>query len=246
MPDRMGYRAKWGLIVPERNTVCESEMHQAVPHGITINTARVSRETPAAWSNDKEFRDMSQATMNGRPGALARLAAAEVDHYIIGDAGFTISRAQHEALDVAYREQTGRSVSTAALAYLEALEAMEVQRLAVVTPRLPDTGVVSGGLWEACGYAVSGAHGLNRGSAFEIVDTSEDALRAGMTEIAATDADVVLVTCTNLFAMRLADEVERGVGKPILHINSVLLWHALRSNGFDDRLDGCGRLLREH
>lgn len=246
MPDRMGYRAKWGLIVPERNTVCETELHQAVPAGITINTARVGRYTPAAWSNDTEFRAMSQATLDGRPGALARLAAAEVDHYIVGDAGFTISRAEHEALAADYEQQTGKGVTTAAAAYLAALKTLAVRKIAVITPRLPDSGVVSGGLWEECGYTVAGAYGLNRGSAFEIVDTSEEALRDGMQEMAATGAEAILVTGTNLYAMRLADEVERGLDKPILHINSVLLWYALRQNGFDDRIDGCGRLLREH
>jgi len=244
MPDRMGYRAKWGLVVPERNTVCESELHRAVPGGITINTARVGRDTPASWSNDQEFRDMSQATMDGRPAALARLAAAEVDHYIVGDAGFSISKAAHVALAADYEKQTGKGVSTAALAYLEALERMGVKRLAVITPRLPDSGVVSGGLWEECGYTISGAYGLNRHSAFEIVGTAEDMLREAMTEMCATDAQAVLVTGTNLYAMALSDEMERTLGKPILHINSVLLWHALRRNGFDDRLEGCGELLR--
>jgi maleate isomerase len=246
MPDRMGYRAKWGLIVPERNTVCESELHRAVPEGITINTARVSRNTPAAWTNDKEFRDMSQATLDGRPAALAQLAAAEVDHYIVGDAGFTISREAHVALAADYEKQTGKGVSTAALAYLAALERLGARRVAVITPRLPDSGVVSGGLWEECGYTVAGAYGLNRHSAFEIVGTTEDMLHTGMAEMGATDAEVVLVTGTNLYAMYLADAAERELGKPVLHINTVLLWHALRQCGFDDRIDGCGSLLREH
>ncbi len=41
MPDRPGYRAKWGLVMPSGTTVCETGLHRAVPAGITIDTASV-------------------------------------------------------------------------------------------------------------------------------------------------------------------------------------------------------------
>jgi maleate isomerase len=46
--------------------------------------------------------------------------------------------------------------------------------------------------------------------------------------------------------VRLADEAERWLGKPVLAINAVTLWHALRSSGIADQRHGCGSLLREH
>jgi len=36
------------------------------------------------------------------------------------------------------------------------------------------------------------------------------------------------------------------VGKPVLAINAVMLWHALRARGIEDRLFGFGSILREH
>jgi len=43
----------------------------------------------------------------------------------------------------------------------------------------------------------------------------------------------------------LADEAERWLGKPVIAINAAIWWMALRDNGIDDKIDGCGRLLRE-
>ena len=246
MPYRMGYRAKWGLIVPERNTVCESEMHAAVPVGITINTARIHRDDAPTWSTDAEFKQMAQGIRSGEPGALARLMPGDLDYYIVGDGGFTIGRDEHETIAAGYETLTGKPVATSARAFLKALDVMGIRRLAVLTPRLPASGLVSGGLWEECGYAVSAAHGLNCASAFEIVNTSETDLRDALAKLCATDAEAILATGTNIFLMHLADIAERELGKPILHINAVLLWYALRQNGFTDRIDGCGRLLREH
>jgi len=44
---------------------------------------------------------------------------------------------------------------------------------------------------------------------------------------------------------RLADEAERWLGKPVIAINAAIWWMALRDNGVEDKVYGCGRLLRE-
>ncbi len=46
--------------------------------------------------------------------------------------------------------------------------------------------------------------------------------------------------------MPLAAKLETELGKPVLAINAITWWHALRSNGIEDRLDGFGSLLAEH
>jgi maleate isomerase len=45
--------------------------------------------------------------------------------------------------------------------------------------------------------------------------------------------------------LRLADEAERWLAKPVIAINAATFWYALRDNGFPDRMPGFGRLLRE-
>src|SRR6478735_770770 len=42
-----------------------------------------------------------------------------------------------------------------------------------------------------------------------------------------------------------ADALEGYLGKPVIPINVATLWHAMRAMGFDDKLDGAGRLFRE-
>ena len=40
--------------------------------------------------------------------------------------------------------------------------------------------------------------------------------------------------------VKLADEAERWLGKPVLAINAAMLWHALRARGIHDRVSGFG------
>jgi maleate isomerase len=57
-------------------------------------------------------------------------------------------------------------------------------------------------------------------------------------------AEAVTIICTNLPAAWLVEEMEVELGKPIFDSTLVTIWQALRMVGFDEPLDGWGRLLR--
>ena len=42
------------------------------------------------------------------------------------------------------------------------------------------------------------------------------------------------------------DEAERWLDKPVIAINAAVWWMALRDNGIEDKVFGCGRLLRDY
>jgi maleate isomerase len=43
----------------------------------------------------------------------------------------------------------------------------------------------------------------------------------------------------------VSEKLEPVVGIPILGVNAVTFWYALRENGFEGTLMGAGRLLRD-
>jgi maleate isomerase len=45
---------------------------------------------------------------------------------------------------------------------------------------------------------------------------------------------------------RVAAEGERWLNKPILAVNTVTYWHALRTAGINDKVYGYGRIMWEH
>ena len=65
-------------------------------------------------------------------------------------------------------------------------------------------------------------------------------------EVDGDDVDLILQAGTNLYFVELAAQLEKELGKPVLAINAVTLWHALRENGIPDRVAGFGSLLAEH
>ena len=51
---------------------------------------------------------------------------------------------------------------------------------------------------------------------------------------------------TNLAFAKVAAEAEQWLGKPVLAVNTCTYWHALRTAGIDDKIEGFGSLLMEH
>lgn len=239
-------RATWGLVVPSRNTVAEAEFHRFIPAGINLNTARADVRTNVNWADDKNFKDMAKAIRAAEPAAIESLTLIQPDRVVIAEGGFSISKAAHDKLEAEYAAIAKTPVTASCGAYLAALKTLGVKRVGVVTPRLPESGIVSGGLWDECGYTVTTAIGLELGSARDIAYLAPERLKQAVTEVAASGADAVLVTGTNFCLFEHVSALESATGKIVLHINAVLMWHALRQSGFDDRLPQGGTLLRDH
>ena len=61
-----------------------------------------------------------------------------------------------------------------------------------------------------------------------------------------TDADALLICCTDFNTFDAVEPLEKELGKPVVSSNSATLWHSLRSAGIEDRIERLGTLLREH
>ncbi len=58
--------------------------------------------------------------------------------------------------------------------------------------------------------------------------------------------DAIVQCGTNMSLIDVCEKLEPVVRIPILGINAVTFWYALRENGFEGPLVGAGRLLREY
>jgi len=88
--------------------------------------------------------------------------------------------------------------------------------------------------------------GLKCKSPVLIAHESEAALRDAIMEVNDDDVDAIVQAGTNLAMARLAGVAEKWLNKPVVAINTATYWHALRSNGIPDKVEGFGSLLSLH
>lgn len=101
-------------------------------------------------------------------------------------------------------------------------------------------------MFEDLGYEVVSSFGFACATAVDIAHVPDWAKAQAILELRANNALDAVVQCgTNMSLIDVTEELEPVIGIPILGINAVTFWYALRENGFAGPFAGGGRLLRE-
>jgi maleate isomerase len=247
MPDVTGYRAKMAVIVPSTNTVVEHDLSVLRPPGLTFHTGRMYIENPVL-SSDEEFTALLLQIRASIANAVRDVMTCQPDHLIMGMSAETFWGGVdgNRAFEARMAEATGLGVTTGASACRDGLQVLDARRLAVLSPYQPIADANVTRFFEESGFEVVRFRGLRCPSATAIAAVAEPELIRVLRELDGDDVDAIVQVGTNLSMVRLADEAERWLGKPVLAINATVLWHALRANGFLDRISHAGSLLREH
>jgi maleate isomerase len=246
MPTALAPRAVFGVIVPSTNTVVEDEYYRARPPGVSFHAGRILIE-----NEDLDSDEVFEAFLAGLRVQLARAVESVItcrpDHLIMGMSAETFwggvdGNAEFEAW---IRELSGRSVTTGASACRAALAALGAKRIGVITPYQPVADEQVRQYFEQIGCSVAAVEGLKCESATAIADVPPERIEAAFRAVDGPDVDVLVQAGTNLPVVDVAVELERRLGKPVVPINTATLWHALRTNGIDDRIAGRGLLLEQ-
>ncbi|MQY20907.1 maleate cis-trans isomerase family protein [Nocardia macrotermitis] len=247
MPDILGWRAKFGVLAPSTNTVVEADLTRMAVPGVTAHIGRIHIRDQH-MGDDAGMERLLDQIRDEIVAACERVLTCEPDYMVMGMSAETFwgGVEGNKRFVRQIHEVTGLQVATGAEACRRALEQSGAHRIGVVTPyqAVGDENVVR--FFGELGFEVRRIRGLRCPTAVSIAHVSEDELRAALLEVDGDDVDAIVQCGTNLSMVRLADEAERWLGKPVLAINAAIWWMALRDNGFTDRIDGAGSLLREH
>jgi maleate isomerase len=247
MSDALGWRARIGVVVPSTNTIVQPELDTRRPRGVTFHIGRVSiQERPL--TSEQAFLDHVQAMRDGLGPAIAQVMTAAPGHLIMGVAleAFWGGLAASEALQAELAAKAGVGVTMGSFATAAALRAFGATRIAVLTPHQPRGDAMVQAWFAEAGFEVVRLIGLKCPSPREIAHVQPATIREALVALNGADVDALVQVGTNLAGADVAAEAERWLGKPVLAINTVLAWAAMRASGVEDRLPGLGRVLEEH
>ncbi len=240
-------RGKFATLVPSTNTTVEYDFHQVAPKGITFPVGRMYIPAPTS-RDDPEFSNIITQVDAALEDAIRVVLTTKPDYLIMGMSAPTFwgGVAGNERFEQRIRDLSGLEVSGGATAIRAALEALKARNVAFLSPyqQVGDEHVQR--FLEEAGFTVKRSFGFKVPSIDSISSTPQSALIACLKQLAGDDVDVIVQAGTNLSMLRLADEAERWIGKPVVTVNSATLWHALRAYGIGDQFDGFGALLRDH
>jgi len=247
MTDALGWRKKFAVLAPSTNTIVEPDFYAMRVPGVTAHFSRIHIRNQDL-SSDAAFQNLLAQIREEINYAIDRVMTCEPDYVVMGMSAETFwdGVEGNRAFKRRVSERAGGlGVATGAEACERALTLFGARRIAVVTPYQPigDANVVR--FFNNIGFDVVRIRGLRCPTAVSIAHVTEDELRRALIELDGDDVDALVQVGTNLSMVRLADEAERWLGKPVIAINAATWWFALRENGIHDSVWGAGRLLRE-
>ncbi|MEO6827276.1 MAG: arylmalonate decarboxylase [Microbacteriaceae bacterium] len=233
--------------MPSTNTVVEHDYAAMKVPGVTSHFGRIYIPDGAAGDNDA-FEHLISQIRAATSDAVKQVMTCKPDYMVMGMSAETFwgGKAGNEAFTRRMKDLCGLAVSTGADACHNAAKLLRIQRIAVITPYQPVADRQVEIFFSESGLDVRRIKGLKCASATAIAEVPEDRLIRELQEIDGDDVDAIVQVGTNLSMLRVAAEAERWLAKPVLAINAVTMWHALRANGINDQLVGFGQLLEQH
>lgn len=238
----IGARAKVGVIVPPSNTVNEAEFNRFAPAGVSFHFTRSPLHAdPAADDFQEMLSDVKRA--------MGDLAACRVDYATYACTAGSMACPSDRLLGT-MSETDNIGANSTAQAIVAALSALGVTKIAMASPYTDETNAHESHYLEDHGIQVLATAGLGLNTSLENIQKIS---RVPPAEVFAhaksvdhSDADALLICCTDFNTFDAVEPLEKELGKPVVSSNSATLWHSLRSAGIEDRIERLGTLLREH
>ena len=245
--DRQGYRMKFGVLGPSTNTIVQPDFDDLRPRGVTNHYARIHVENAQAVS-DETFMAGTQIISDQTHDAVYRALTCDPNHLVMGMSAVTFfggaegGRKWRQQVE----EVSGLGVTTGSEAVAAALQAYGgIRKVAVLSPYFPTANVEVGRFLSDHGFDMVRDIPLRRPSWISIAETTEAEVREAFMELDGDDVDALIQVGTNLDCVRFCAAAEIWLGKPVIAINTATYWHALRTVGIADQMDGFGRLMAE-
>ncbi|MEJ8474408.1 aspartate/glutamate racemase family protein [Roseibium algae] len=221
--------ARIGLIALATDLTSEGDLYRQLPEeGVSIHVARIAFENPIS---PEQLRTMAPR-LTGTAGLLAPLQPLRAVCYSCTSASVVIGDA--EVLSAVQKAVGNVPVVTPTSAARMAFAALDVTRIAVLTPYTVATSQTMAAYFTQHGFDIA------RFDCLGLEDDRDMALVSDQTIIKAAmaadtpDAEALFISCTGLPAIRVIEELEHHLKKPVVTSNQASAWAMSRLAGLHD------------
>jgi len=239
-------QVKLGILVPATNSVAEPDMYKMAPKGVTVHSERLQawnasrRQNADLAETIRIFEEAGDNAVHVAP-ILAQVGPAVIA-FTDTSASFLNGIEYNENLAKKIEAAAGVRATTASTAVVEALRALALKKICLITPYLDYFTEKGKEFLEASGFEVPIYKGMGLGS-FPMSKHPPEAIYELVINTFDKNCDGIFVSCTDFRAVDIIEKVEKYVGKPMVSSNQATMWLMLKLAGVKKRIGGFGELL---
>jgi maleate isomerase/arylmalonate decarboxylase len=236
-------RARFGVLVPFTNSNLEPDMVLLRPHGVSLHVARMGGYDADALPDADQMHGLGAASLD-EPLRLLQGVRTDVILYGCTSATLTHGPEFDRALSARIKEQSGSETVTAAGALVHALGTLQVTRIGFASPYVAAINDMA-----LAFLAATGVRAVARGEVQEALDNTgqgalspEAVFQLGLSADH-SDAEAIVLSCTDMRSVEVIARLEEAVGKPVISSNQAMVFQAKQLAGLHEPMAGYGRLL---
>lgn len=231
-----GYATRIGLCVLSTDEIGQRAFERVLPEGkASVVTTRVNYSDEDGFTVVGGFKTLLDALPP--PG--------RIDVIAFSCTSGTVAMGKDQLLDAMAKGRPGLKYTSPAVAALAAFEALEVHRIALLTPYPVAMHRQVRQFFSNEGIEIVADATFNLSTDAEIGELSKASLFSAAKELVAEPVDALFVSCTATPLVPFIDELEKELGVTVITSTQAMAWHAMRLGGAKEPVQGFGRLLRD-
>jgi maleate isomerase len=242
-PDPTSYepivpRARIGFIIPSSNRMVEPQMQRYMPAGVVPHFSRIGMTNRHKVPLDQLLPRIT--------GAADLLADSKCDVTVLQCTGTSMSGGvdmdKHVVAEI--EKVTRRPALSTASALNDAFAVLGARRLVFISETKQKDHDAKVGYLREAGYDLIADKAASLAGTDAYCVTPAAFWFDLATSMRNHDADAYFLSCANITAIDVIEELERALGKPVVTSNQAALWCALRKAGIGDTVAGLGTLMQ--
>ncbi|MBC6439835.1 MAG: aspartate/glutamate racemase family protein [Rhodospirillales bacterium] len=216
----------------------DDDIRNIVPSDVGVFYTRVHIDDPVDVAN--------LSAVGDRLPACAALLPEDMDAVAYVCTSGSVVVGEDEVARKLSEGQPGARATSVAACVIAAMRALGMTKVVLGTPYLDEVNHFEADWLVDRGFEVLDVQGLCLETGRQMCQVEPEDLVKLALEINRPDADGIFISCTALRTVEVIEEIEQKTGKPCVASNQALIWHMMRLAGVNDRIEGLGRLYREH
>lgn len=177
--------------------------------------------------------------------ASALLPASEWMHAIVyGCTSGSVVIGQEKVEELIHNERPGIPVVTPIGAVLEAIRALGVSKLTVVTPYVEEVNRRFSEVLETNGVTIASGRAFGLSTGDEMFRMPASAFLDAAIEANSEDAEAIFISCTGIITSPIVRELEQRTAKPVITSNQAIAWQCREIAGVAPTQSDIGVLFK--
>ena len=226
-----------GMLYPSSG-ISEREVEKMLPQKISLHVTRIPMSMPTYDSLSHMADSVEEASK------LLEDAHVDIIAFNCTMGSLIRGKGYDQKIIKRIRQATGLPATTTTTAVVAGLRTLDIKKLILVSPYTELLHQKEKAFLEGEGFRLLNDRCVGLSDCFQQYEMEPLRWCEMVIAMQQPQCEGYFISCGGIRVVEIIQQLESGLGKPVITSNQALIWHCLRIMGLQEPIEGFGRLLK--